>query len=55
MALKLGKNKKVEEVNTETPQRQNDIYLTLNRHKKRFIKNLLRGTTFFEQFLQFTI
>lgn len=25
MALKLGKNKKVEEVNTETPQRQNDI------------------------------
>ena len=47
--------KKVEEVNTKTPQRQNDIYLTLNRHKKRFIKNLLRGTTFFEQLLQFTI
>lgn len=46
MALKLGKNKKVEEVNTEPLQRQNDIYLTLNRHKKRFIKNLLRGTTF---------
>lgn len=55
MALKLDKNKKVEEVNTEAPQRQNDIYLTLNRHKKRFIKNLLRGTTFFEQLLQFTI
>ena len=54
MALKLGKNKKVE-VNTEAPQRQNDIYLTLNRHKKSFIKNLLRGTTFFEQLLQFTI